>query len=105
MKNRPNFSREIGKALTEHPANVPDRITEISEQIEQRTEKSESTVNRKAGRPKKSKGEHRKQIILTIGPDTYTTLSSIPDFRRRLSHYIDENLDNVQTMLEDYVIK
>lgn len=117
MKNRPNFSREIGKALTEHSSGIPDRIAEIPESVVTTSPESkqepdnkpdsvhEEQTEKRAGRPKKPKSERRKQIILTIGPETYDVLSDIPDFRRKLSHYLDGNLDEIRQILEDYVIK
>lgn len=116
MKNRPNFSREIGKALSEHPSGIPDRIAEIPEslptspELKQEHDSKSDVVHKeqsakKAGRPAMPKSERRKQIILTIGPKTFDALSDIPDFRRKLSHYLDGNLDEIRQILENYVIK
>lgn len=49
-----------------------------------------------AGRKAKKESEKKKQIALTLKPETVVALeSSDPDFRRLLSRYIDKNINAI----------
>lgn len=96
MKNPPKFSKNIEEDLNEHSSQIPKRIVPVEEPTKE---------ERKAGRPKKPKSERRKQIILTIGPESFDELSKIPDFKRRLGHLIDDDLNDLTRKLSEYIIK
>ncbi len=110
--SKTNFSSAVGESLkgrgsvtkkeevTEVTASAPEPVKETKKTSPK--PKAKSTAKKSnAGRKAKKDSEKKKQIVLTIKPESMEALAaSDPDFKKLLSRYIDKNIDSIVEVLK-----
>lgn len=109
MRNNPDFSNSIGTSLNGRDPSTSEK-TEITvaEESEITTSAnpttnipdSKSNKKRKAGRKRISEDKKKKQMVLTISPDTYHKLIKWAEGKARsapnyVSDYVEEHIDDI----------
>ena len=110
--SKTNFSSAVGESLkrrgsvtkkedvTTVTASAPEHVKETKKTPPKQKTKTASKKSN-AGRHAKKESEKKKQIVLTIKPESLEALAaSDPDFKKLLSRYIDKNIDSIVEVLK-----
>lgn len=108
MKNKKPetlFSESVNASLEGHNQvkdNTPSHAADDkTEPVKKETAEQPREYYKPIGRRKLTEKEKRKQFAITIGPGTLDVLSEIPDFKKKLSHYIDDNVYSIAEELKN----
>ncbi len=109
--SKAKFSSSVGDSLRGRRKDV-----EVAAIPEQKSEKPNDTVSvpasknspghiaegkKKAGRKAMKESEKKKQIVLTIKPETMKALEEVdPDFKKLLNRYLDKDINQIVEILK-----